>query len=181
MSGDVTEIRVAGSGGQGLILSARMLFYALSLDGKNVSQSQNYEPTSRGGFCYSDLVVAKGAIDYPLITGIDFLLVLDQVGVPGSVPLLRPGALVLTDERLVPEPPEGDFSVHALPFTDQAIALGSHRVANIIGLGAFAALGGFCARESLEQAVRDSAPPKFVDLNIEAMEAGFAAVTERAA
>ena len=65
------EIRFSGSGGQGLILSARTLATALTLDGKKVAQSQSYEPTSRGGLSRSDLVVAQETVDYPLVTKLD--------------------------------------------------------------------------------------------------------------
>ena len=48
------EIRIGGTGGQGLILSAKMLADALAAGGKRVAQSQTYEPTSRGGYCNAD-------------------------------------------------------------------------------------------------------------------------------
>jgi 2-oxoglutarate ferredoxin oxidoreductase subunit gamma len=177
----VTEIRLAGSGGQGLILGARMLFRALGFDGRSAAQSQGYEPTSRGGFCHSDIVAAEGAIDYPLVTGLDCLLVLDQVGVAPSAPLLKPDSLVVTDARLVPQPPAGAFTVHALALTDTAVGLGSHRVANIVGLGALVGLGRLCSREALEEAIRAEAPSKFVDINLEAVATGFACVADLAA
>jgi hypothetical protein len=44
-------------GGQGLILGMHILFRAFGLEGRRASQSQSYEPTSRGGFCYSDVIV----------------------------------------------------------------------------------------------------------------------------
>ena len=60
---DRIEIRLAGSGGQGLILGMHILFRALGLEGKRAAQSQSYEPTSRGGFCYSDLIVTEDPSD----------------------------------------------------------------------------------------------------------------------
>ena len=57
-----TEIRLAGSGGQGLILGMQILFRALGLEGKRAAQSQSYEPTSRGGYCYSDLILAERSV-----------------------------------------------------------------------------------------------------------------------
>ena len=174
----VTEIRLAGSGGQGLILSARMLFRALSLEGKTAARSQGYEPTSRGGFCFSDVVAGDGELDYPLTTGLDHLLVLDQVGVAPSESLLRKGALVVADERLTPEPPAKNVDLHRIPLTDQAIALGNIRVANIIGLGLMCGLGGICGKDTLAEAIKLETPKNFLDLNLEALEAGFAAVGE---
>ncbi len=175
----LTEIRFAGIGGQGLILGARMLLRALGADGRSAAQSQNYEPTSRGGLCHSDIVLGEagsGAVDYPLVTGLDFLVVLDAVGLEGSLPLLKPDALVITDQRLVPNAPKGRkgaFTHHALALTDRAIALGSHRVANIVGLGVLAGLADLCPRERLDGAIGEMAPKKFLSLNLEALGAGY--------
>ena len=74
-----TEIRLAGSGGQGLILGMHILFRALGLQGRRAAQSQSYEPTSRGGFCYSDLIVSDDSSGYPLVTGLDMIAGLSQM------------------------------------------------------------------------------------------------------
>ena len=109
MSVNRVEIRLAGSGGQGLITGMHILFRALALEGRRAAQSQSYEPTSRGGFCYSDLIVADDAADYPLATKLDMVAALSQVGLDRSLALIKPGALVIVDERLVPDPPMRGF------------------------------------------------------------------------
>jgi hypothetical protein len=48
--------------------------------------------------------------------------------------MINDDAIVLVDEELVPDPPEGDFKVHALPLTRTAISLGNLRVTNVISL-----------------------------------------------
>jgi 2-oxoglutarate ferredoxin oxidoreductase subunit gamma len=167
------EIRIGGTGGQGLILCAKMLADALSSSGKRVAQSQTYEPTSRGGFCNSDLVISTGEVDFPLATAVDYLVLLDRLAVKPSWPLLRPGALVIADTRLCPELPEGNYRAHHLPLSRTAIELGSERVANIVALGALAALSGVCERKALEQAVRAETPKSFLDINLDALAAGY--------
>jgi len=167
------EIRIGGTGGQGLILCAKMLADALCASGKRVAQSQTYEPTSRGGFCNSDLVIADGAVDFPLATALDYLVLLDRLAVKPSWPLLKPGALVIADTRLCPELPAGDYRAHHLPLSRTAIELGSERVANIVALGALAALAGVCERKALEQTVRAETPKSFLDLNLDALAAGY--------
>jgi len=57
------EIRIGDTGGEGLILSAKMLADAFASSGPHVAQSQTYEPTSRGGFCNSDLVDSEGDVN----------------------------------------------------------------------------------------------------------------------
>jgi 2-oxoglutarate ferredoxin oxidoreductase subunit gamma len=173
MSASRIEIRLGGTGGQGLILSAKMLADAMAAGGKRVAQSQAYEPTSRGGFCNADLVISEAEIDFPLVTAIDHLVLLDRLAVKPSWPLLKPGALVIADSRLCPDLPEGAYRSHHLPLSSTALELGSERVTNIVALGALIAQSGICDREWIEQAVRAATPRGFLDLNMDALEAGY--------
>jgi 2-oxoglutarate ferredoxin oxidoreductase subunit gamma len=166
------EIRIAGTGGQGLLLAGRMLAEALVAAGRRVAQSQTYEPTSRGGYCNADLVVGDGEVDYPLATSLDALVLLDRLAVPPSWPLLRPGALVLADTRLCPELPPGDCRALHLPLTRAAIELGAERVANIVALSALATLADLCDPQALALSVRAETPPSFLALNMDALAAG---------
>lgn len=166
------EIRFSGSGGQGLILSAKLLSAALIVEGYNVSQSQSYEPVSRGGLSRSDLVISKGQAAFPLSRGLNYLLILDGAAANASDGLLGPNSLVLVDSELVPEPPKGDFKLVSLPFVETARKLGNKRVANIVALSALVALSGVCPVETLETVVRAKTPPKFAVLNQEAFVAG---------
>ena len=181
MSAARSEIRIGGTGGQGLILSAKMLADALAAGGRCVAQSQTYEPTSRGGFCNADLVVSDTEVDFPLTTALDCLVLLDRLAVKPSWALLKPGALVIADTRLCPELPEGDYRRYHLPLSRTALKLGSERVTNIVALGALVALSGICDRNRIEQAVRAETPRGFLDLNMDALKAGYAVHTQAAA
>ena len=174
MSKPRIEIRLGGTGGQGLILAAKMLADALAATGKRVAQSQTYEPTSRGGFCNADLVVSQGEVDFPLTTELDYLVLLDKLAIKPSWPLLKTNALVIADTRLCPQLPAGEYRRHHLPLSRTALQLGSERVTNIVGLGALVALSGVCDRARIEQAVKADAPRGFLDLNMDALKAGYA-------
>jgi 2-oxoglutarate ferredoxin oxidoreductase subunit gamma len=166
------QIRLSGSGGQGLILGALVLAESLIGEGRKVAQSQAFEPVSRGGVSRSDLVVGSAAPDYPLATELDLLLLLDQCAVAVSMGMIRPGALVLADAEHVPRPPAGDFRLHALPFVGTARRLGNPRVANMAALGAMARLGGLCRLETLLETVSGAVPPAYVEVSQEALRAG---------
>jgi len=181
MRGQRIEVRIGGTGGQGLILSAKILADALAAGGKRVAQTQSYEPTSRGGFCSADLVVADDEVDFPLATALDCLVLLDRMAVTPSWPLLKPGALVIADTRLCPELPAGDYRRYHLPLSRTALQLGSERVTNIVALGALVALSGICDRNRIEQAVRAETPRGFLDLNMDALKAGYAVPMQAAA
>ena len=173
------EVRFSGSGGQGLQLSAKILAHALNLAGKRVAQSQSYEPTSRGGLSRSDLVVSDGVAGFPLVTSLDYLVVLDQSALAISLDLLKDQSIVIADTRHVPEPPQGAFSVYHLALSGTALKLGNERVSNIITLGALIGLGDICSYEILEEAVRTGVPPKFLTLNLEAVGEGYRMAQEQ--
>jgi 2-oxoglutarate ferredoxin oxidoreductase subunit gamma len=175
MSKSRIELRFGGTGGQGLLLSAKLLADALALEGRHVAQSQTYEPTSRGGFCNADLVIASGEVDYPLPIEFDHLVLLDKIAIKPSWPRLKKSALVIADTRLCPELPDGGhYKRHQLPLSRTAIELGSERVTNIVALGVLIELAGVCKYKSVEQVVRASSPRGFLDLNMDALAAGYA-------
>jgi 2-oxoglutarate ferredoxin oxidoreductase subunit gamma len=175
------EIRIGGTGGQGLILSAKILADALAAGGKHVAQSQTYEPTSRGGYCIADLVISDAEVDFPITTALDQLVLLDRLAIKPSWPLLKPGALVIADTRLCPELPAGNYRRYHLPLSRTALELGSERVTNIVALGALVALSNICDRKRIEQAVRAETPRGFLDLNMDALKAGYAVHVQAAA
>ncbi len=166
------QIRFSGSGGQGLILSARILAAALAGEGRFVAQSQAYEPTSRGGLSRSDLVVSDREVEYPLATRLDAVVILDQVAVPASAGLLGPETLVVVDESNVREAPEGGGRVVSLPMTARAREIGNARVANIVALGALAELTEIIDPDTLRDKMLGLVPERFRDLNAEAFDAG---------
>ncbi len=170
---DNFEVRFSGSGGQGLILSAKLLSAALIAEGFNVSQSQSYEPVSRGGMSRADLVVSKGQPAFPLTRGLDFLLILDAAAAQASNGLLSAKTLVMVDRERVPTPPKGDFTLIALPFVESARQLGNKRIANIIALSALVARTGICPLQTLKDTVQQKSPPKFARLNQEACALGI--------
>jgi len=174
------EIRLSGSGGQGLQLSAKILARAFNMKNLIVAQSQSYEPTSRGGVSRSDLVIAKETPDYPLLTMLDYLIVLDQCAVSISSNLLKKDSFVLVDAGLVGKPPKGKFKTLEFPFTEQAVALGNRRVANIIALGALVGVGDFMEFETLNEAVKADVPARFLDLNLEAFRMGYELTSSKA-
>jgi len=166
------EIRFSGSGGQGLILSAKMLSAALASEGLNVAQSQSYEPTSRGGLSRSDLVVSDGEVDFPLVTALDYLVIMHQVAVGASAELLKSETVVIIDSSKVDSPPPGEYTCYSLPLTEIARSIGSGRVANIIALGTMTGVGGPSGREAVDKAVAEMAPRGFRELNLKAFSEG---------
>jgi 2-oxoglutarate ferredoxin oxidoreductase subunit gamma len=165
------EIRLAGSGGQGLILAGIILAEAAGVyDGKFVCQTQSYGPEARGGASKAEVVISDAAIDYPKAIRPDVLLALNQKSLEAFSSDLKPGGLLLVDADLVQEAPA--HGVIALPFTRIARELGRAMAANIVALGALAQLTGAVTLESLEAAVLARVPKGTEDLNRQALAAG---------
>jgi 2-oxoglutarate ferredoxin oxidoreductase subunit gamma len=169
------EIRLAGSGGQGLILAGIILAEAAGVyDGKFVCQTQSYGPEARGGASKEEVVISDSEIDYPKAIRPDALLVMNQKSLDKYLSDLKPGGKLLVDADLVKEaPPSQTLSV---PFTRIARELGKTMVANIVALGALAQLTGVVSLESLTIAVLARVPKGTEDLNQKALEAGVNAV-----
>jgi 2-oxoglutarate ferredoxin oxidoreductase subunit gamma len=60
-----------------------------------------------------------------------------------------------------------------VPFTDEAIALGNHRAANVVALGTLIGVSDICSHAAMTQAVRTGTPKAFLDLNLAALQRGF--------
>ena len=177
---DNVGIRFGGTGGQGLQLSAKLLADALSAQGLIVARSQSYEPTSRGGISRADLVVSGEAIDFPLLSKLDFLLLLDQPALGISLPLMKKGAVIIADNRRAPDIPAKNLEVHLLPLSEMALSMGNERVTNIIAIGAFAGISNLSDYDVLEETIAKGVPPRFLDLNLAAFAKGYELTAEKA-
>lgn len=167
------QIRLSGSGGQGLQLAAGILSGAMLRVGKRVAQSTSYEPTSRGGLSRSDLVIGDEAVDYPLLTDLDCLLILDQIAVDGSLGIIRPSTVVLIDTDRVTAAPEVGCRLVSMALVRAAQDIGNARTANIIALSALVELSGVCQAATLRQIVEQRMPGRFVPMNLDALEKGI--------
>ena len=73
------EVRLSGFGGQGIVLAGNILGRSVALfEGKNAVFTQSYGPEARGGASRSEVIVARGEIDYPKVMSADLLLCMSQ-------------------------------------------------------------------------------------------------------
>lgn len=166
------EVRLAGSGGQGLILAGLVLAEACGLyDGREVAMVQSYGPEARGGASKAEVIVSEEPIDYPLASRVDVLLALTQEAADTYGWDLAPDAWILVDEDLVGHPPT--TRAVKLPFT--AVArdkLKKPMVANVVALGAIAELTGLVSKKALEKALMARVPKGTEQLNKKALATG---------
>ena len=166
------EIRLSGTGGQGLILAGMILAEAIAFgEKKQVVQSQNYGPEARGTNSRSDIIISDQEIDYPKALHLDALLALNQTALDENFPALKEGGLLLVDSDLVKEVPP--VPSVGLPLTRLAKESAGHpQSANMVALGALAVLTGQVSLRSLAAASARYFKDEGLEKNIKALKSG---------
>lgn len=171
------ELRLAGFGGQGIVLAGSILGRAATVyAGRNAVMRQSYGPESRGGACMAELMVAKGEIGYPRAFSPDVVVAMSQEAYT-KYGMVRPAhCLLIVDEDLVKPDQEKERGKAVLkaPMTRLAEGLGRRMVANIVMLGVVCALTRVVKLEAMREAVLASVPKGTESLNRKALEAGYA-------
>lgn len=173
------EIRLSGTGGQGLILAGIILAEAAIIDGKNAIQSQSYGPEARGGASKSEVIISDGDILYPKVKKPDIFLALSQEACNKYINGVKPNGIVILDSSIkIDENMAEDINVISLPILNTAEdILKKSMVANIIALGALAGASNVVSRESLEAAVLERVPKGTEELNKKALDEGYKLAT----
>jgi 2-oxoglutarate ferredoxin oxidoreductase subunit gamma len=166
------EVRLAGFGGQGIVMAGYILGKAAALyDNKDAVFSQSYGPEARGGACAAEIIIDEGGVDYPVLTNPDILVLMSQEAAVKYSGGLAENAVVLVDQDLVNT--NGGRPVFGAPFTALAEQLGRRMVANIAMLGFLTAVTEIVSVEAMEEAIRTTVPEKTIDLNLRAFRAGY--------
>ena len=184
----VTNVLIAGVGGQGVILSSELLALAALGDGRDVKQGEFHGVAQRGGAVFSHVRFGD-RVHSPMArrNSVDFLLALEKLEALRYAHFVREGGTIIVndhkvepvrmgDERPYPDEAidflrEKGFNVVVVEATRKAIELGNYRAANVILLGALAThlnIPGEVWEKTLEERV----PEKLLELNREAFAAG---------
>ena len=167
------ELRLAGSGGQGVILATVILAEAAILSGKHTAQSQAYGPEARGGSCKAETLISDGPIGFTKVQNPTFLMALTQKSFDQYGPEVDEDCLVMIDSTLTP--PEGLKAkrVVSLPILETARnKVGRLQTANIVAMGAINSLVGITDDETITKAVLMHVPKGTEELNMKALLEG---------
>ena len=168
------ELRLAGSGGQGVILATVILAEAAILAGKYTAQSQAYGPEARGGSCKAEVLISDAPIGFTKVQQPTFLMVLTQKALEEYARNLPENCLVLADESLqIPESPKLAHLVQLPILRTAQEKVGKAMTANIVAVGAINRLLGLVSPEVLHEAVMMHVPKGTESLNARALEAGL--------
>lgn len=168
------ELRLTGSGGQGLILAGIILAEAALHDGKNVVQSQSYGPEARGGASRSEVIISTEEINYPKVDDCDIMLALTQDAANKYIKSLKSNGILIVDKSVKNVPDRNDITIYNIPILSTAAEeLNKPMVANIIALGSIMELTDIVTQESLEKAVLGRVPKGTEELNRKALQRGI--------
>ena len=170
----LTEIRVAGFGGQGVILSAVVLGKAASIyHNAYATMTQSFGPEARGGACSAQLVLSDSPVLYPYVTNPDILVVMSQEAYSRFVPELKDGGILIVEQDLVRvDQLRGEIKVYSVPATRIAEQLGKRMVLNSVMVGFFTAVTQLLEPNAVRKAVADSVPSGFREINLKAFDKG---------
>lgn len=171
---DRYEFRLAGEGGQGMILAGVILAEAAAVhDNLNAIQTQSYGPEARGGASRSEVIVARGEIDYPKVIQADCLLCMSQEACDKFYTQVKEDGWIVVDANNVSRLPS--HRAVAIPISQIAEEVTGRRItASMVGLGIVSGLTGLISRQALEKAVADRVPAGTEEINLKALAAGFA-------
>ena len=169
------EIRLAGEGGQGMILAGIILAEAAAIyDNKNATQTQSYGPEARGGASKAEVVIAQGEIDHPEVISADVLVAMSQEACDKYAGNLKKDGLLIVDQERVGRVPSN--RAIKVPITRLAQeSSGKSITANVVALGVLVGLTGVVSRQAIVSAVAARAPKGTEEMNNAALSAGFAA------
>jgi 2-oxoglutarate ferredoxin oxidoreductase subunit gamma len=171
----LTEIRIAGFGGQGVILSAIVLGKAASIhQGAFATMTQNFGPEARGGACSAQLVVSDSPILYPYVTHPDIMVIMSQEAYVRFGHEVKDGGILIVEQDLVRVSDlKKEIQVYSVPATRIAEELGKRMVLNSVMVGFFTAVTKLLDTDAVRKAVADSVPPSSRELNLKAFEKGL--------
>jgi 2-oxoglutarate ferredoxin oxidoreductase subunit gamma len=164
-----TEIRIAGFGGQGVVLAGVLVGTAAAVsDGRRAVQTQSYGAAARGGGARSEVIV------YPRVTHPDIMIAMSEEAMSKYGPDMVRGGLLIIDGDLVKTVKRDDVRLVAVPASNTATQeLGRTIVANLVMLGVLVAKTGLVSAAGMEAAIRENVPPKTVELNLKAFRKGL--------
>jgi 2-oxoisovalerate ferredoxin oxidoreductase beta subunit len=168
------RIRVAGFGGQGVLLLGEVIAEAGLHAGLSVSWLPSYGPEMRSGTSNCHVRLSRRKIDSPIVSKPNVLLALNEPSLRKFVESVELGGWVLYNGESIPEGVERD-GVHfiARPFTSIADKIGDVRAGNIVMLGALLEATGMLAQECVDYALeRLVKSQSWLDLDRIALEQG---------
>ena len=177
------KIIIAGFGGQGALRIGQMIAYAAINQGLDAEWLPSYGAEMRGGTANCNVTVSDGEITFPMITVADCCIIMNNLSLDKFEKDLKEGGmLILNSDIVTKEVTRTDIIVYKVPSDEIAEKGGNKKGSNMVLLGAYIAVKGGIALESIYDIIRHSftgSKAKFVDSNIALVKAGYDFIKEQ--
>ena len=170
------EIIIAGFGGQGVMLSGKVLAYAGMQEGKHVTYFPSYGAEVRGGTANSTVIISTEEIPSPVSSHPDTLLAMNSPSCKKFGPRIKKGGVLIVNTTLIDNVSKrSSLTIIEIPATSLANELGDKRSANMIMLGAYLKAKGVLSLKSVEKSlsILFSKRKNFLDINKKALHVGM--------
>lgn len=170
------EVMFAGFGGQGILLSAKLLAHAAMNQGSEVMWIPSYGPEMRGGTAYCTVIVSDRLIGSPIIKNPTHLVAMNRPSLEKFAPVVKSNGVIMINSSLIPvRSGRDDVDELIVPANEAAIEVGSVRCANIIAVAAFAARSKMVDLDILRECVKEqfASKAKLIPLNMAAFDKGL--------
>ena len=174
-----SEVMFAGFGGQGILLSAKILAHAAMEEGREVAWVPSYGPEMRGGTAYCTVVISDRLIGSPIIRNPMHLIAMNRPSLEKFAPQVKPGGVILVNSSLISITADrDDVDEVRVPVNEIAVNIGSVRSANIVALSAFVNRSKIVEIDTLRECVKSefAMKKKLIPLNMTAVDEGLKAV-----
>ncbi len=169
-----TEIRIGGSGGQGVVLAAQILGKAAVIEGKNALQTQAYGAEARGSLAKSEVIISDCKIGFPAVRKCDILVAMSQEALDTFIKDLKETGTLIVDSTNVKKVPETKAKIHKMPATETAKkTLGETLYANMVMLGALIKTTDIVSANAVEKSIRESVSRRTFESNVRAFKEGL--------
>jgi 2-oxoisovalerate ferredoxin oxidoreductase beta subunit len=174
------RIRIAGFGGQGVLMLGEVLAEAGLAAGHQVSWLPSYGPEMRSGTSNCHVRLSSDPIDSPIVSRPNVLVAMNEPSLRKFIATVEPGGTVLYNSPTLPDDcARPDVRVFPMPFTEMADQLGASKAANIIMLGALLEATDLLAEEPVTAALKHKVKSqKWFEIDIRAMQRGRQAVRD---
>ncbi len=173
-------ILISGTGGQGIVAAGGFLAEALFRAGYEVVNTRSYGSEARGGSCRSEVLFSDGDLYDLQLEEADILIAMSVPAYRRYIGRARKQGLVLVDAEVLDKLGEAehrsDAKIVAVSASEIAVRLGNPIVANMVLLGALAKLSEHIDLNRLKDAVETLMRPSMRDINLRALESGYASV-----
>lgn len=167
------ELRLTGSGGQGVIMATIILADCAMRSGKNVAQSQAYGPEARGGMCKAEVLISDKEIGFTKVTNPTFLMCLTQQSLDNFTKTIDGNCILLFDSSLTLPQEINAGKVYSAPILKSAKeVVGKAFTANIVAVSVINKILDLATPDTVKEVVGEYIPKGTEEINFKALDVG---------